>query len=64
VASGIFPTTGLPLPFLSYGGTSMLFSAFAVGVLLNISRHTNIIPREQRFDNMEINEPIVGQVYK
>jgi cell division protein FtsW len=64
VASGVFPTTGLPLPFLSYGGTSMLFSAFAIGVLLNISRHTNLMPREQRFDEIEDNEPIVGRVYK
>jgi cell division protein FtsW len=64
VASGVFPTTGLPLPFLSYGGTSMLFSAFAIGVLLNISKHTNIIPREQRFSEIENNEPIVGQIYK
>ena len=64
VASGVFPTTGLPLPFLSYGGTSMLFSAFAIGVLLNISKHTDIIPREQKFSEIEDNEPIVGQIYK
>lgn len=64
VASGVFPTTGLPLPFLSYGGTSMLLSAFAIGVILNISKHTDIIIREQDFNEIENNEPIVGQVYK
>jgi len=38
VACGLFPVTGLPMPFVSYGGTSMLFSAMMVGILLNISR--------------------------
>ena len=38
VVSGIFPTTGLPMPFISYGGSSLVFSLIAVGVLLNISR--------------------------
>jgi len=64
VALGVFPTTGLPLPFLSYGGTSMLLSSFAIGVILNISKHTDIIVREQNFNEIENNEPIVGQVYK
>lgn len=39
VASGILPVTGLPMPFVSYGGTSMLFSGFMVGILMNISKH-------------------------
>jgi cell division protein FtsW len=37
VASGVIPTTGVTLPFVSYGGTSIMFNAIAVGVLLNIS---------------------------
>lgn len=37
VVSGILPVTGITLPFLSYGGTSLVFSMLAVGVLLNIS---------------------------
>jgi cell division protein FtsW len=37
VTTGLLPTTGLPLPFISYGGTAILFSAAALGVLLNIS---------------------------
>lgn len=40
VATGLLPTTGLPMPFISYGGTSLLFTCFAVGVLLNISSQT------------------------
>ena len=37
VASGIIPTTGQTLPFISYGGTSIIFNCIAVGILLNIS---------------------------
>lgn len=39
VATGLFPVTGLPMPFISYGGTSMLFSGLMIGMLLNISKH-------------------------
>lgn len=38
VVVGILPTTGLPLPFFSSGGTSVSITMAAVGVLLNISR--------------------------
>ncbi len=44
VTTGLVPTTGLPMPFVSYGGSSVLFSAAAVGLLLNISRHANVMP--------------------
>lgn len=37
VVSGIFPTKGLSLPFLSYGGSSLLANLLAIGILLNIS---------------------------
>ncbi|HEY3250430.1 MAG TPA: putative peptidoglycan glycosyltransferase FtsW [Ignavibacteria bacterium] len=37
VASGMIPTTGQTLPFISYGGTSIIFNSIAVGILLNIS---------------------------
>jgi cell division protein FtsW len=36
VALGMLPTTGLTLPFISYGGTSLLLSMATVGVLMNI----------------------------
>ena len=39
VASGLLPVTGLPMPFVSYGGTSMMFAGLMVGIILNISKH-------------------------
>ena len=38
VASSFFPTTGVPLPFISYGGSSLIVSMVMVGILLNISK--------------------------
>jgi cell division protein FtsW len=48
VTLGVLPTTGLPMPFVSYGGSSMLFSSVAIGVLLNISSQTDMHPRLAR----------------
>jgi cell division protein FtsW len=38
VVTGMMPTTGLPLPFFSSGGTSIAIAMCAVAVVLNISR--------------------------
>ena len=40
--SGLLPLTGVPLPFISYGGTSIIFLMASVGILLNISKHTKL----------------------
>jgi cell division protein FtsW len=45
VVSGIFPTKGLSLPFLSYGGSSLLANMLAVGILLNISSQSKRVVR-------------------
>ncbi|NOZ55734.1 MAG: cell division protein FtsW [Calditrichaeota bacterium] len=41
VISSLVPATGIPLPLVSYGGSSLLTNMAALGVLLNISRQTN-----------------------
>ncbi|MDH2335273.1 stage V sporulation protein E [Clostridium perfringens] len=41
VVTGSMPVTGVPLPFISYGGTALVFNLMAMGILLNISRQRN-----------------------
>lgn len=38
VVTGSMPVTGVPMPLISYGGTSLVFNLSAIGILLNISR--------------------------
>jgi cell division protein FtsW len=38
VSCGLLPTKGLPLPFISYGGSSFIFDMLSVGILMNIAR--------------------------
>ena len=40
VVTAILPVTGLPLPFVSYGGSSLLVSSAAIAVLLNLSKRS------------------------
>lgn len=40
VVTGVFPVTGITLPLLSYGGSSLLLTLTALGILLNISRYS------------------------
>lgn len=42
VVTSSIPTTGITLPFISFGGTSLLFNMAGIGILLNISRHAKL----------------------
>jgi len=51
VATGVLPTTGLPLPLISYGGNSMITSLFIAGLLIRVARESSeaeIVPFQQR----------------
>lgn len=50
VITAVIPFTGIPMPFLSYGGTSMAMSLVAVGVLLNVSRDAAMSRDIRRLD--------------
>lgn len=50
---GVLPITGIPLPFMSYGGSSLVFSCIAIGILVNISSRGNAFRvggRQENFD--------------
>lgn len=40
--TALIPLTGIPLPFISYGGSALVVSLCAIGILLNISRQSNL----------------------
>ena len=41
VVVGLIPVTGVTLPFLSYGGSSLIVSMLSIGIILNISRRSS-----------------------
>ncbi len=52
VATNIFPVTGQPLPFVSYGGTSIFFTGVALGIILSVSRSVQE-PAEEKSNNVK-----------
>jgi len=53
VVTNLFPATGLPMPFVSYGGSHLMFMGISVGLLLNISRHVRHINPESGWDDFQ-----------
>ena len=43
VVLGLMPTKGIPLPFVSAGGSSLLINLVGMGILLNISQHASAV---------------------
>jgi cell division protein FtsW len=50
VTTGLLPVTGITLPFVSYGGTSIVITLVMVGILLSISRDRGPMPEEEEHD--------------
>ncbi|MBK8451460.1 MAG: FtsW/RodA/SpoVE family cell cycle protein [Saprospiraceae bacterium] len=46
VALGLVPVTGLPLPFISMGGTSLIFTSISLGMIISVSRHISNLKLE------------------
>jgi len=44
MVSGILPVVGVPLPFVSYGGTALVTLGMACGILMSIHRHRKLVP--------------------
>jgi cell division protein FtsW len=56
VSSGVLPVTGQPLPWISLGGTSLLFTSVAFGCILSVS-HQNEIDSETQKQPIQVNAP-------
>lgn len=61
VVTGCMPVTGVPLPFISYGGTSLVFNLCAMGVLLNISSQCKVASKEVK--PKEVEETAKNNIY-
>jgi rod shape determining protein RodA len=44
MVSGILPVVGVPLPFISYGGTAMVSLGLAIGILMSVARSRRLMP--------------------
>jgi cell division protein FtsW len=55
VVTGVMPVTGITLPLVSYGGSSLVITLLEIGVLLNISRYAQVEgPRLRQAPNSSV----------
>lgn len=57
VTSGMLPVTGITLPFISYGGTSLVITLGMVGILLSVSRDRGVAEEDDDYDRPEAAKP-------
>jgi cell division protein FtsW len=53
VVTRVFPVTGIPLTFISFGGTSLMMSLFSIGVILNISKYNALAYRKKQKEDVK-----------
>ena len=56
VAVGLFPVTGQPLPFISMGGTSLLFTGLSIGIIISVTKEIDKVNNDERDSEIEVAE--------
>ncbi|WP_257657738.1 FtsW/RodA/SpoVE family cell cycle protein [Parapedobacter lycopersici] len=62
VAVGLGPVTGVPLPFVSMGGTSILFTSIAFGIILSVSRNIDEVKEKTIATQQKNKKVVVGEI--
>ncbi|MBU9721058.1 putative lipid II flippase FtsW [Litchfieldia alkalitelluris] len=58
--SGLLPITGIPFPFISYGGSSLLVTIISMGILVNVSRKNERDSRENREEEVVVKDEVAA----
>ena len=56
VAVGLFPVTGQPLPFVSMGGTSLLFTGMSIGIIISVTKEIDKVKNDESDSEIEVSE--------